>query len=84
MKELRIRSVVLRKKTHYNKGECYKKFDNLIIEFPEVYHLLEQTEVSKTYSMPKSYISYRKLRRISEEQREKARNKMEKLNERKK
>lgn len=80
---------------NYNAGEqiatvytadkvVMRHFDSLIIEFPEVYHLLEQTEVSKTYSMPKSYISYHKPRRISEEQREKARNKMEKLNERKK
>lgn len=30
MKELSIRSVVLRKKPKYHKGECYKKFDNLL------------------------------------------------------
>ena len=30
MKELGIRSVVLRKKPKYHKGECYKKFDNLL------------------------------------------------------
>ena len=30
MKELKIRSVVLRKKPRYHKGECYKKFDNLL------------------------------------------------------
>lgn len=30
MQELNIRSVVLRKKTRYHKGECYKKFDNLL------------------------------------------------------
>lgn len=30
MRELKIRSVVLRKKPRYNKGECYKKFDNLL------------------------------------------------------
>ena len=30
MNELNIRSVVLRKKPRYHKGECYKKFDNLL------------------------------------------------------
>lgn len=30
MKELGIRSVVLRKKPKYHKGECYKKFENLL------------------------------------------------------
>lgn len=30
MQELNIRSVVLRKKPRYHKGECYKKFDNLL------------------------------------------------------
>ncbi len=30
MKELGIKSVVLRKKPKYYKGECYKKFDNLL------------------------------------------------------
>lgn len=30
MKELKIRSVVLRRKPRYHKGECYKKFDNLL------------------------------------------------------
>lgn len=30
MKELKIRSVVLRKKPRYNKGECYKKIHGAI------------------------------------------------------
>lgn len=30
MQELKIRSVVLHKKPRYHKGECYKKFDNLL------------------------------------------------------
>lgn len=30
MKELKIRSVVLRKRPRYFKGECYKKFENLL------------------------------------------------------
>lgn len=30
MKELGLRSVVVRKKPRYKKGDCYKKFDNLV------------------------------------------------------
>lgn len=41
-----------------------------------MYLLVGQTEVSKTYSMPKSYIRYSEQRQISEEQKEIARQKM--------
>jgi len=40
------------------------------------YSLMEQDEVSKTYSFPKSYVSYRKPRAVSAEQRERARQMM--------
>ena len=40
---------------------------------PDTYKLIEQNEVSKTYSFPKSYVSYRKPRTVSTEQREWAR-----------
>lgn len=42
---------------------------------------VEQTESSKTYSMPKSYVSYRKPRRVSEVQRQNARSKMKAINQ---
>ncbi len=72
---------------NYNAGEqtatvytadkvVMRRFDSLVAKFPEFYRLVERTEVSKTYSMPKAYVSYRKPRRISEEQREQARMKM--------
>lgn len=32
MKKLGIRSVVLRKRPRYHKGECYKVFDNLLMQ----------------------------------------------------
>ena len=44
-----------------------RKLDALVTEFPEVYKCLKVTDIDKTYSMPKQYISYRKPRRISEE-----------------
>jgi hypothetical protein len=48
----------------------------LVIEFPEVYRCIRETPVDKTYTMPKSYISYRKPRRLTAEQREQARERM--------
>ncbi len=76
---------------NYNAGEqtatvytrdkaVMRKLDTLAADFPDTYSLMEQDEVSKTYSFPKSYISYRKPRKISEEQRKKAREQMKKIN----
>ena len=58
-----------------------RRFDRLVAEYPEQYQLVEQTEVSKTYFMSKSYVSYRKPRKVSDDQREKARSKMEAINQ---
>ena len=44
-----------------------RKLDALVTEFPEVYKCIGETDIDKTYSMPKQYVSYRKPRRISEE-----------------
>lgn len=57
-----------------------RKVDALVIEFPEVYRCIKATEYDKTYEMPKSFVSYRKPRHLSEEQREKARRRMNKIN----
>jgi len=43
-----------------------------------------QDEVSKTYSFPKSYVSYRKPRSVNKEQRERARQMMIEQNRAKK
>lgn len=48
--------------------------------YQAVYKLTGQTEYDKTYSVPKLYISYRKPRNISEEQREQARQQMKQIN----
>jgi len=45
---------------------------------------MEQDEVSKTYSFPKSYVSYHKPRVISDVQRERARQMMIERNREKK
>ena len=76
---------------NYNAGEqtatvytrdkaVMRKLDTLVAEFPDIYKLVEQDEVSKTYSFPKSYVSYRKPRAVSIEQRERARQMMIKQN----
>ena len=50
-----------------------RKVDALVIEFPDIYKCIDETDIDKTYEMPKSFVSYRKPRRLSEEQREAAR-----------
>ena len=72
---------------NYNAGEqtatlytrdraVMRKLDTLVTDFPNTYKLTGQDEVSKTYSFPKSYVSYRKPRAVSTEQRERARQMM--------
>ncbi len=72
---------------NYNAGEqtatlytrdkaVMRKLDMLAADFPDTYSLIGQDEISKTYSFPKSYVSYRKPRAVSTEQREKARQMM--------
>lgn len=80
---------------NYNAGEqtatvytrdnaVMRKLDTLVADFPDTYSLTGQDEVSKTYSFPKCYVSYRKPRAVSTEQRERARRMMVKRNKDKK
>jgi len=57
-----------------------RKLDTLVADFPATYKLMKQDEVSKTYSFPKSFVSYRKPRVVNTEQRERARQMMIKQN----
>ena len=57
-----------------------RKLDALVTEFPEVYKCIGETDIDKTYSMPKQYVSYRKPRRISEERREQIKKQITQLN----
>ena len=57
-----------------------RKLDRLAADFPNTYKLIGQTDIDKTYSLPKSYVSYRKPRKISDKQREQARRKMLEIN----
>lgn len=60
-----------------------RKLDTLVADFPDTYKLVKQDEVSKTYSFPKSFVSYRKPRAVSMEQREQARKKIGLINSKK-
>ena len=57
-----------------------RKLDALVNEFPEVYKCIGETDIDKTYLMPKQYVSYRKPRRISKKLREQRREMMQGLN----
>jgi hypothetical protein len=70
-------STTSEKVTLYTRNKAVmRKLDTLVADFPDTYSLIGQDEVSKTYSFPKSYISYRKPRTVSTEQRERARQMM--------
>ena len=72
---------------NYNAGEqtatvytrdktVMRKLDKLVADFPDTYKLIDQTDIDRTYSMPKSHVNYRKPRNISEAKREQARQMM--------
>ena len=76
---------------NYNAGEptatvytrdrtVMRRLDALVNEYPDIYRLIGETDIDKTYSMPKSHISYRKPRSLTDKQREQARRRMEKVN----
>lgn len=57
-----------------------RKLDALATDYPDIYKQRGHDEVSKTYSCPKAYVSYRKPRKLSDKQREQARQKMLEIN----
>ena len=57
-----------------------RKLDALVIAFPEVYKLVGETDIDKTYSMPKSCVSYRKPRKLNDKYRELKRVQMKQYN----
>ena len=54
--------------------------DTLVNVDPEHYKLKGYTDIDRTYEMPKSYVSYRKPRRLKPAQREAARARMKRIN----
>lgn len=57
-----------------------RRLDGLTRDYPDQYRLIDETDIDKTYEMPKSLINYRKPMSISEKQRTAAMERMKKLN----
>ena len=57
-----------------------RRLDGLTRDFPDQYRLIDETDIDKTYEMPKSLINYRKPMRLSEGQREAAGERMRRHN----
>jgi len=55
-----------------------RKIDALVIEYPDTFKCIGETDIDKTYMMPKSVVTYRKPRKLSKEQREAARERLKK------
>lgn len=49
-----------------------RKLDRFVISFPEAYKCIGKTDIDKTYEIPKSYVNYRRPRKMTEEQRKNA------------
>ena len=59
-----------------------RKVDTLVIEYPDTFKCIGETDIDKTYEMPKSAVTYRKPRKLSVEQREAARDRINIINNR--
>ncbi len=57
-----------------------RNLDSLVIGYPDTFKRIKEDDISKTYEMPKSAVTYRKPRRLSEEQREAAKKRMQLIN----
>jgi len=57
-----------------------RQLDALVTAFPDMYRIDKVTEYDKCYLVDKKCITYRKPRRLSDEQRTKARMRMQRIN----
>ena len=46
-----------------------RRVDALVTDYPDTFKCIGETDIDKTYEMPKSVVTYRKPRRISDERR---------------
>ena len=60
-----------------------RKLDSLVTEYPDTFRRVGETDIDKTYEMPKSAVTYRKPRRLSERSRTAAKERMIQLNSKK-
>ena len=56
-----------------------REVDSLVIGYPDVFKCVAKSDIDKTYEMPKTAVSYRKPRQLSEEQRKQARERIKKV-----
>lgn len=61
-----------------------RKVDALVTEFPDTFKCINETDIDKTYEMPKTSVTYRKPRKISEAQRNAVRKRMRQYNSKRK
>lgn len=59
-----------------------RQLDALVTEYPDIFKCVGKTVIDKTYELPKSLVSYRKPRKLTDEQREQARFRIKKINSR--
>ena len=57
-----------------------RKVDALVTDYPDTFKCIGETDIDKTYEMPKSSVTYRKPRRLSKEQREAAKIRIQSIN----
>ncbi|MCI6766294.1 MAG: hypothetical protein MR596_00580 [Lachnospiraceae bacterium] len=55
-----------------------RQLDALVIGYPDVFQCVDESDIDKTYTMPKSAVTYRKPRRLTDKQREAARERLRK------
>lgn len=53
-----------------------RNLDALVTGYPDTFKCTKVNDISKTYEMPKSAVTYRKPRRLSKKQRERARERL--------
>ena len=57
-----------------------RQLDSLVNEYPDTFHCIKETDITRTYEMLKTSITYRKPRKLFDEQREQARQRMNNIN----
>ena len=57
-----------------------RQLDSLVTEYPDTFKRVGETDIDKTYEMPKSAVTYRKPRRISDERRAEISEQMKAIN----
>ena len=53
-----------------------RKVDALVIDYPDTFKCIGETDINKTYEMPKYVVTYSKPRKLSAVQREAARTRL--------